>query len=305
MRIHRSEHEEVVVGGTLSALLYAYYVNAPLIYVQPKIPFRFDYFDPYFDLDGIVDQGEPQEFVTLDRDPKIFGCAKRVLWERLFFILSLAGQIPFADKVNSVRIEDKLRVITKRAHEANFKGIRIYDDTKIQGISQTVERDEATFRVYDWINVHSGATHRLDFIDDIGGTAIEKIIFYPSDRIDGNHNKKDIVCVSTMTEDQLNDYRFSDTYVRFKVEKLMKEAGIRGTRNGRDQLNPEKYKYYAIKLDSAERQIEKIGFDHMSNREDIVLDSRTPEEIIRHFRGTAPTGYLEKITECLQNHISI
>ena len=66
----------------------------------------------------------------------------------------------------------------------------------------------------------------------------------------------------------------------------MKEAGIRGTRNGRDQLNPEKYKYYAIKLDSAERQVERIGFSHVSDRENVVLASRTPEEIITHFRGT-------------------
>ena len=292
MQANRFDAEEIIVGATLSALVYAYYTGAPLVYIDPKIPFRFDHFDAYFDLDKIVEQAEPKEFVTLDRK-RLLGIPKRDLWERLFFMLSISGQMPFADKVKSIRIEEKLRVVTRKTFELDFDKVRIF------------EGQAGSYNVYDWINVHSGATHDLHFIADIDGSVIEEIIFYPSDRIDGNHNKKDIVCVSKMTEDQLNDYRFSDTYVRFKVEKLMKEAGIRGTRNGRDQLNPEKYKYYALKLESAERQFERIGFSHTSDNDKVVLDSRTPEEIIRRFRGTKPTGYLGKITECLQSRISI
>jgi len=103
-----------------------------------------------------------------------------------------------------------------------------------------------------------------------------------------------------MTEAQINDYRFSDTYVRFKVESLMKEAGIRGSRNGRDQLNPDRYKYYALKLESAERQIESTGFNSVVDNENVLLDSRSPEEIIKAYRGTKPKGYLGKIVKCLQ-----
>ena len=304
MQANRFDAEEIIVGATLSALVYAYYTGAPLVYIDPKIPFRFDHFDAYFDLDKIVEQAEPKEFVTLDRK-KLLGIPKRDLWERLFFMLSISGQMPFADKVKSIRIEEKLKIVTRKTFELDFDKVRIFDDRKIQGIPKKDEGQAGSYNVYDWINVHSGATHDLHFIADIDGAVIEEIIFYPSDRIDGNHNKKDIVCVSKMTEDQLNDYRFSDTYVRFKVEKLMKEAGIRGTRNGRDQLNPEKYKYYALKLESAERQFERIGFSHTSDNDKVVLDSRTPEEIIRRFRGTKPTGYLGKITECLQSRISI
>lgn len=303
MQIHRSDHKEIVIGATLTALLYAYYTGVPLVYVDPKIPFRFDYFSAYFDLDKIIEQAEPKEFVTLDRK-KLLGHPKRDLWERLFFMLSISGQIPFGDKVKSIRIEDKVKIITKKTNEFDFDKVRIFDDNEVQGISKESEAKERPYVVYDWINVHSGATHDLHFIDDIAGSVIEEVIFYPSDRIDGNHNKKDIVCVSKMTEDELNDYRFSDTYIRFEVEKLMKEAGIRGTRNGRDQLNPDKYKYYALKLESAERQFEKVGMSHVSDTDNIVFDSRIPEDVIKHFRGAKPPGYLGKITQCLQNHTS-
>ena len=304
MQVHRSNLKEIVIGSTLPALLYAYYTGVPVVYIEKNIPFRFDYFDAYFDLDKIVDQCEPKEFITLDRK-KLLGQSKRDLWERIFFMLSISGQIPFADKVKAIRVENNLKVITRKKNELDFDKVRIFDDKEIQGIPKKEDEADGSYDVYDWISVHSGANHSLDLIDDIAGSVIDKIIFYPSDRIDGNHNKKDIVCVSKMTEDQLNDYRFSDTYVRFKVEKLMKEAGIRGTRNGRDQLNPEKYKYYALKLECAERQFKRVGFSHTSGNDKVVLDSRTPEEIIRDFRGTKPTGYLGKITECLQSRISI
>ena len=299
MKALKSESAELVVGATLSALLYSYYTGYPLVYLEPSIPFRFDYFQPYFDLDKIVEQPEPREIITLDLKKKV-GLPKRDMWERLYFILSLSGKIPYADKVKSVRIEEDINIITRKRNTFNCESVRIFDDKQVQGLSQKISGEEKTFNVYDWINVHSGTTHSLDFIADISGSVIEEIIFYPSDRIDGNHNKKDIVCVSSMTERQLNDYRFSDTYVRFKVESLMKEAGIRGARNGRDQLKPEKYKYYALKLESAEREVRDVSLSSETDDERVVFDSRTPEEIIKKYRGTKPKGYLGKIAKCLQ-----
>ena len=300
MRAHNIETDEVVIGASLSALLYSYYTGFPLVYVETNIPFRFDYFEPYFDLDKIVEQPAPKEFVTLDLKKEV-GLPKRDMWERLYFMLSLSGKIPFAEKVKAIRIEDDVKVITTRKTSTiKCKKVRVFDDRELQGLSQKVSGEEKTFNVIDWINVYSGTTHSLDFIADISGSVIEEIIFYPSDRIDGNHNKKDIVCVSSMTERQLNDYRFSDTYVRFKVESLMKEAGIRGARNGRDQLNPEKYKYYALKLESAEREVRDVSLSSETDDERVVFDSRTPEEIIKKYRGTKPKGYLGKIAKCLQ-----
>ena len=294
---------EYVIGCSLSALLYSYYTGSPLLYTQQTIPFRFDCFEPYFCLDKIVDQPEPKEIVTLEQTKKQ-GLPKRDMWEKLHIMLSLAGKIPYADKIKSLRVSDKLKIITRKTKEVEFDKLVVFDDRDIQGIPQEAASRLEKYRVYDWINVYSGTTHNYDCFDSFGGSVIDRVIFYPTDRVDGNHNMKDIVCVSVMNDEQINDYRFSDTYVRFKVEKLMKEAGIKGARNGRDQKNPERYKYYAIKLESVERQIEKIGMNLQSDDERIIIDSRTPEQIIKDFRGTKPNGYLGKLTECLQSRIS-
>ena len=112
MRTLKPKSEELIVGATLSSLLYSYYTGYPLVYIEPRVPFRFDYFEPYFNLDRIVGQSEPKEFVTLDLKKKA-GLPKRNMWERLYFNLSISGQIPYADKVKSIRVGEDINIITR------------------------------------------------------------------------------------------------------------------------------------------------------------------------------------------------
>ena len=59
-----------------------------------------------------------------------------------------------------------------------------------------------------------------------------------------------------MTDEELLGHDYSDTMVKFKVTKMMKSVGIRGGRNGRDVNNPERYKFYAVKVEPSERVVE-------------------------------------------------
>ena len=68
-------------------------------------------------------------------------------------------------------------------------------------------------------------------------------------------------------------------YARFKILALMKENGIRGSRNGRDQKYPEKYKYYAVKIQPKKREIKKSSFNQYEDKENLIFDYRTVEEI--------------------------
>ena len=110
------------------------------------------------------------------------------------------------------------------------------------------------YMVLDWMNVRSGMVHQYDSIE---GTSdfVSSIHFYPSERIDGNHDKKDLVAVSYLTKEELNNYEYSDTYARFKILDDMRALGIRGARNGRDTKNPQNYKYYAVKIESNKREV--------------------------------------------------
>jgi hypothetical protein len=102
-----------------------------------------------------------------------------------------------------------------------------------------------------------------------------------------------------LTDEQLREFNFSDTMVKFKVLDMMKKAGIRGTRNGRNPLYPEKssvpYKYYALKIEPSERVVYSATkrFYKPDPRFEFRYD--TVEEALASAKK--PEGYLNKISE--------
>jgi len=177
--------------------------------------------------------------------------------------MSLAGLLPLGSKAQTLRQtgENKARAILDHARAANFsfENIVIFGRNLLEP-----EIPPKEYMVLDWMNVRSGMIHPFDRIESQSGF-VNCIHFYPSERIDGNHaDKKDLVSVSHLTREQLYDYEFSDTYARFEIIDKMKNAGIRGARNGRDTAHPTRYKYYAVKVESDRREvhspIEKIEF---------------------------------------------
>ena len=48
---------------------------------------------------------------------------------------------------------------------------------------------------------------------------------------------------------------YSEVNARFKTLYLMKKAGIRGSRNGRDMNNKSRFKYYAVRIENSHREV--------------------------------------------------
>jgi hypothetical protein len=79
----------------------------------------------------------------------------------------------------------------------------------------------------------------------------------------------------------LKDYEHSDTYAKFKVLSIMKGAGIRGARNGRDMLDKTKYKHYSLKVQPHKREVvslQKNLYDDIDNTEFIY---QSEEDILQ------------------------
>jgi len=294
--------EEVVIGGGLGALAYAYSKNATLIRAADNGPPPFDFFEPDLDLSLFFFPATTFELKT-NTDVRTVGIPKLALWERLSYLMSVSGKLPFSNKVKSIRVDpDQRKILVVASGNSSMKvdytKLRIFDDTELHGLEPhelyNFEKGQSAnflppkkFKILDWFNVRSGCKHKYDYfhIDD---DFVKEIYFYPSERLDGKHNLKDLVAVSYLTRDQLNDVEYSDTYARFKILALMKENGIRGSRNGRDQKYPEKYKYYAVRIEATTRDVlppEKIinwGPRILSEYEkDIIFDNRPVEDIIR------------------------
>tara|TARA_R100000008_G_C3543393_1_gene146129 strand:- start:239 stop:907 length:669 start_codon:yes stop_codon:yes gene_type:complete len=221
--------------------------------------------------------------------------------------MSTAGQIPFANKISSIRIkeeEKELKVFTHNSRSIiiHCNRIIIFDDTNVNALPTPfqVPTDKDKRKVLDWISVRSGMVHDYDMFH-MESSFVNKVYFYPSDRIDGTHDKKDLAVVSYLTKAELNEIEYSDLFVRYKVADLMKNAGIRGRRNGRDSKNPDKYKYYAIKLETHKREVdleqralyndtEFIKFNYQTEEELLEQINKSPDHLLKLYeriRGSA------------------
>jgi len=260
MNSHVYKKDEVVIGGTLAAAVYALENNATLLFTEPKKYFAFD-----------------------KTKNKIFGHSrgtnKNEVLHCLIFELSLSGNVFLTDKIESIRVlpeKDLLKAFVENSRVVNisYSKLKIFDDKGLNGVKQSTERNISGYVVYDWFIARSGACHEYEEIIDNENNLAKKIYFYKSSRpFRKDRVLKDLVVESYLKKEELNDFDFSDTIVKIKTLKMMKEKGIKGKRNGRDSKNPEQYRYYAIKLELVKREffaVESLGVEKVGN---IIFDN--------------------------------
>lgn len=202
--------ENLVIGKTITALLYAFRTNKHCILHDPQQPFEFcSTFDLY--------------------DFSMFGeVTPTSLWDRMCFVMSMSGLLLFPDNTQSYRHEGgQIEVITKR--NRNFivecDQVEYFDSHK----SEIVD-------VYDYFWCRVGGAHDRDFIEDPENDFVKKIIFYPRPV---KPNIKDLITVSELRETSLNDLEVSSIYSRLKSLSMMSDAGLKGKISGyRENGNP-------------------------------------------------------------------
>tara|TARA_R110000823_G_scaffold178546_1_gene311015 strand:- start:902 stop:1810 length:909 start_codon:yes stop_codon:yes gene_type:complete len=295
---HVYKYDKIVVGSSLRAMLYAYYNGLPMVFTKISQPTLIDYFEPEICLAGIGMENKMERIVSTNGELSR-GIQKLEAWKRLSLLLSLSGLMPLSDKAESIRIEgNSLRIVLGRARMAvfEFNKLILFDDDNLSNIYPKEEKNPI-FKVLDWVDVKSGMSHSFDAIhteDDF----VKEIVFYKSLRIMGTKRLKDLVSVSYIAGDNLSNFEHSDTYARFKTLELMKKAGIRGTRNGRDVKNPEKYKYYALKLESDRREIFPDFLHTWEHSGGIEGNYLSESEIISSYSGT-DNEYLRMLNDKL------
>jgi len=225
-------YENIIIGGSLESLLYSFVSEIPIFINEELIPFDIEKIENVDDFKFLGYEGEIQ---------------KSELWQRLTFLLSMNGLIVVPNFIKNIRNERKSLVISTS------------DNSRIKiNYSKKIDFDKistSSVNVYDWFDVRSGSVHEYDTIEDKGSRFVNKLFFYPSRRIGQTSNKKDVVAFSKIRSNTLLDYESSESYVRLKALKMMKEKGIRGTPNGFNKKGIRLH--YAIKIEHSHREIIK------------------------------------------------
>tara|TARA_B100000530_G_scaffold287676_1_gene202998 strand:- start:610 stop:1521 length:912 start_codon:yes stop_codon:yes gene_type:complete len=226
-------YDKIVVGSTLTAVLYAFVHRMPIFFTQAVRPFRFDYLSCDVDLKLLSLPQTPKSLTTVDTTRSV-GIAKELLWERLLFLLSLDGKAPLSNLCHTMRY-DGTRVTCSNEYskimEFKFNECHYFGDDGTIGFAKQKELDEDMYICYDYIAFNRGGKHEVDYIstdDDF----VREIWFYSSDRIDGNTAVRDACAVSILTPEQLLDFDFSQTMARFKLIYEMESRGMKGLFNG-------------------------------------------------------------------------
>ena len=77
-----SYYEQIVVGSSLRAVLFAALNDLPVFFTKPEKPFEFDHFDPSIDLSSWGLHNDSQLWTTPDGEKKT-GQNKIALWEHV------------------------------------------------------------------------------------------------------------------------------------------------------------------------------------------------------------------------------
>jgi len=200
--------EQLVIGSDLSALSYAYMNKSVLIYKHISKPHKYNKEENWLE--------------------------QQALWNKLAFLLSQGSYIPFNNNIDSLRLENDnlIKVFTKNNLIVNmhFKKLTISDDTDIIGLPPVYKKTNNDYWVIDYFNVPSGCAHNYEYLCS-NDNFVKKVYFYKSKRTFKKH-VKDIAAVSLIDGKDVYYFDHSQSIVRMKIIKMMKDAGINGKKNG-------------------------------------------------------------------------
>lgn len=265
--------------------MYAFLNGHPLLLNKFEPPLPFELFPHGTNLSNFGVENTEIKLTTPDGVNK-FGNPKSELWKRLCYSMSLSGLMPLSSRACHMRLEDgvlKVYISNTKTIKFNFSRLHVFNGEGVEGLTE--HSNDKVYQVVDWISVRSGMVHKYDRIE-ADSLFVNSIHFYPSERIEGNHNKKDLVSISYLTKEQLNDISYSDTYVRFKARDIMKSFGIRGKRNGKNPNYPHSsatpYKYVALTLENERREIRTFSPVLYEENENVFFKSCTAEELCEY-----------------------
>lgn len=236
--------KNLVIGGKLEALEYAYREGFHVFYEHLETPFQLE---------------QTSE-----------GLNKKDIIENYAFLLSLAGLNLSNSLISSYRIEENKLFISGRKPwitEVEFQQLHDF----------TVEKIDNKFKVADYINTRSCGSHDFREIKT-QEEFVKEIYFYPSKRANSSkkfdlmtHNyetvTKDVIIISYLTKEQIEQEEYSPIYSRLKLLETMKEIGIKGKKCGTKPNGKEIRASIKLEFDRREiNQIEKNDRNYYYNK---------------------------------------
>ena len=112
----------------------------------------------------------------------------------------------------------------------SFNKLYVFDPTGVSLENKILEAKKKTFTVFDdfELSVLGPKKYELKPITN-GDLPLKEMHFYCSERVDGADFITDCVVESEQTQEQINSFEYSDTMMRFAVERHLSSIGVNGS----------------------------------------------------------------------------
>ena len=266
MKKHKYEYDEIVVGNNLAALFYCYKNLCPLLFKKGAAPLTFDFFDKDFPFESLYFTNELRELKG-PRGSVVVGRKKLEIYNQLLFILSASGLVPFSDKIEKVRVEDKqLRVSLHRGRSSSikFNKLRIFTSDFLEGLS-LVKTKKQKLKVLDVLKIVA-QEHDFDLIKT-NDNFVKEIHFVNSKK---RKDVKHIMVISFLDKEEVENFDFSIIPLKYKLKDVLKQNGIK-KRNNKSRLV----------LDFIERKVYNEDTKIYKSKS-AIIDTRTEKDICQN-----------------------
>lgn len=253
--------ERLVIGSCLESIVYAFLTDSYYIPVSTSGPMFYEKAD--------------HKILLSD--------SSQYTWSRIQTILALEGRLLNYADLELIKIqEDQIKITTSSGlFKYEFGLCEIFDTTNVKLENEIMSQRDDQFLVIDDFEVSVlGGKHAYLQPKMSEESLAKEIHFYTSDRVDGANYVTDCVVESLLTKQQLNDFEFSDSMVRFAVIHYLTSIGIHGNfmnlyKSGKPKYRKPKVVHKKRIILKKERNVykdsEKVKFLDMSMKE--VLDA--------------------------------
>lgn len=251
--------DHLVIGSNLESLLYAFLNDCYYLSTNCMPPLFY----------------EKTEQKVVGTDEKDY------CWSRLTLSLSLMGKLLNYSDFTHAKIEDDLiKIFSKEPmRKYSFELCEIFDTSMLTLENQVLETRPESYIVHDDFELSSlGGKHTTLESKISKDSFATEIHYYTSDRVDGANYVTDCVVLSNLDSTQINDVNYSDSIVKFAVERHLRSIKVNGGFMGLYKNGEPKFR--KPKVEHKKRLVRKVDNNKYRDTDKIKMMNLTVQEIL-------------------------
>ncbi len=134
-------YDKIIIGLSIKSLIYSFLERIPILYINSdsnKSPKEFEFFNNEVTFENIFVNYSPNIFKDCFGNAVVFGHRKKDVYEKLLFLMSMEGFLPFSNKITNIKYlgDGNLKIKTDFNKIITIKtnNILVFDEIGIENI---------------------------------------------------------------------------------------------------------------------------------------------------------------------------